>query len=125
LIPNLLVNGVPEAIKNSKAKVVYICNLMTKHGETDNFSVKSFVDEVKNYLGTMPDYVLYNNTEIEDIGLLKKYEEEKAFPVKLVGSVENTELIGMDFITSPIILRHDSNKLAKAVVKIGILNSLK
>src|SRR3989338_5820523 len=45
-IPNLLVDGIPEAIKKSWATVIYVANLMTKHGETDNMDLKDFVNEI-------------------------------------------------------------------------------
>ncbi|HLD00008.1 MAG TPA: gluconeogenesis factor YvcK family protein, partial [Patescibacteria group bacterium] len=47
LIPNLLILGIPEAIRASKAKVVYCCNLTTKHGETNGFTVDDFVSTIE------------------------------------------------------------------------------
>ena len=124
IIPNLLVKGLPEAIRNSKAKVIYVCNIMTKHGETDNFTVSDFVLEIKKYLGIYPDYVLYNNMEIEDKKLLENYAKEFAFPVKLKNKIKGINFMGFDFTGNPVLLRHDSEKLAKAIIKLGILESL-
>src|SRR3990170_4224119 len=50
VIPNLLVEGIAESINYSRAKKVYICNLMTKHGESDSFAASDFVREIRTYL---------------------------------------------------------------------------
>lgn len=51
IVPNLLSVGVKEAIHYSKAKIIYICNIMTKHGETNNFEVEDFVNVIEKYIG--------------------------------------------------------------------------
>src|SRR5579859_1676023 len=51
-IPNLLVGGVAEAIRQARGRRVYVCNVMTKRGETDNFSASEFIREIKRYLGS-------------------------------------------------------------------------
>jgi 2-phospho-L-lactate transferase/gluconeogenesis factor (CofD/UPF0052 family) len=51
VIPNLLVQGMPEALANTRATRIYVCNLMTKLGETDDFRASDFVGELLGYLG--------------------------------------------------------------------------
>jgi len=81
IVPNLLVKGIPEAIARSKAKVVYNCNLMTKTGHTDGFTVSDFVAEIERYVGKgRLDYVTYNETAPQK-DLLVRYAEEGTFPV--------------------------------------------
>ncbi|HTK04115.1 MAG TPA: gluconeogenesis factor YvcK family protein [Candidatus Eisenbacteria bacterium] len=81
IIPNLLVKGIAEAIARSNAKVVYNCNLMTKAGHTDGFSVLDFVDEIERYVGKgRLDYVTFNETAPRK-DLLVRYAEEGTFPV--------------------------------------------
>src|SRR6056297_2640265 len=77
IVPNLLVDGVPEVIKGSNADVVYICNLMTKFGETNGFKASDFIDTVKKYLQQTPDYVLINSKKPSS-ERIKKYEQEGA-----------------------------------------------
>lgn len=61
ILSNILVLGMKEAIKKSKAKKIYVCNLMTKFGQTNNFKVSDFVSEIEYYLGkNILDYVIYN-----------------------------------------------------------------
>lgn len=50
IIPNLLVNGMREALTNTKATIIYICNIMTKHGETNGFGAIEFVDVLESYI---------------------------------------------------------------------------
>lgn len=118
---NLLVNGISDAIRDSKAKKVYICNLMTKFGETNDFKVSDFIKEIESYLGkNVLDYVLFNNSKM-DVGLLKQYENENAYPVRLdkeEASKLNVGLILEDVITQPVLIRHDSKKLANEILKI-------
>ena len=65
IIPNLLVSGVADAIRKSSAETVYVCNLMTKHGETDEFEPADFVREISTYLGgECIDTVLVNSEPV-------------------------------------------------------------
>ena len=116
IIPNFLVRGVSEAVANSKARKVYICNLMTKNGETNNFKVTDFVTELEKYLGKeVIDTVIYNQGNYDE-ELLNSYELEKAYPVGM--DKENFSKFDMNFISgdltsAPVLIRHDSEKLAK------------
>ncbi len=81
IIPNLLVEGVAEAIRDSQAMTVYVCNLMTKHGETDGFAPADFVREISAYLGAVPvDVTLINNQPVPD-EVQQVYSGVKATPV--------------------------------------------
>ena len=55
-----LVDGVPDAIRSSDGEVIYICNVMTKHGETDGFRASDFVRVIHRYLGRRVDTVIVN-----------------------------------------------------------------
>lgn len=127
IIPNLLVEGIAEAINKSQAKKVYVCNVMTKHGETDNFTARNFVEQIEKYLQGKLDYVLINSKRPSE-EIIKSYEAEKSFFVEsdLVG--ENYQVISADLIDEmpevkeqekrrPLI-RHDSEKLARALMEL-------
>lgn len=59
IVPNLLTVGMQEALQQTKAKIIYVCNIMTKHGETNGFEVQDFVDVVEQYIGKdILDFVL-------------------------------------------------------------------
>jgi 2-phospho-L-lactate transferase/gluconeogenesis factor (CofD/UPF0052 family) len=65
ILPNLLIPEIREAIKESKARKIYICNLMTEPGLTTSFSVGDHVRQIVRYGGFAPDYVLVNAQRIE------------------------------------------------------------
>lgn len=121
VMPNLLVDGIPEAIRSSPAKKVYICNLMTKLGETTGFAASDFLSEITRYLGSPPDAIICNN-KIGSAELLARYAREMAFPVpidKQAIAAMGTELICDDLITEPDLIRHNPIKLAEMIVKLA------
>ena len=122
VLPNLLVEGISEAICKSKAKKTYICNLMTKHGETNDYSVQDFYNKIVEYLGDLcVDYVLYNSNSIPK-ELLEKYAEQKQYLVKFDPSIEikgEAEFIADDFVNITDIARHDSKKLARKIMELS------
>jgi hypothetical protein len=65
ILPNLLIPEVREAIKTSKARTIYVCNLMTEPGLTTGFSVADHIRQIVRYGGFAPDYVLVNAQRIE------------------------------------------------------------
>ncbi len=128
LLPNLLVEGIAAAIKKSSAKKVYIMNLMTKFGQTYNFTAQDHVKTLEKYIGKCLDSVIVNTKEYpEDV--LKKYKSMKESPVvddlgqkayyrivrKPIVSDELIEKSKADGLIRSLI-RHDSEKLAKEII---------
>lgn len=119
IIPNLLVGGIPEAIKKSKAKKVYIANLMTKYGETTNFKLSDFVEELEKYLGGgVLDYILYNSEKPDD-ARLKKYGKENSVLAENDLMNSSIKIIEADLITKKGFIRHDPDKTANAILKLN------
>lgn len=131
IIPNLVVKGAAYAIRKSKAKKIFIMNLMTKYGQTYGFKASDFVKEIEKYLGEkVLDYVLINNNWKIPQKILAKYKEEQAEPVKDDLKESYFKIIRADFL-SPFkvkkqkgdilkrsLLRHHSEKLAKEILKL-------
>jgi len=121
VIPNLLVKGIPEIIRKSKAKKVYICNLMTKLGETNNFKDLDFVKEIEKYLGgKFLDYVIFNNRK-PSTARVAKYEKGGAAFVKCNRESfkgNRLKIIKGNFLRKKGFVRHDPNKLAKTLFKL-------
>lgn len=118
VIPNLLVPGITSAIKKSKAKKVYVCNIMTKHGETTGFKASDFVHEVEKYLGKgVIDYVICNNKKPSE-HLLKDYEKEKAEFVEPDLDNKKLKVIKTNLLDDIHLARHNPDKLAKAIMSI-------
>ena len=81
LAPALLVRGVTRALAETKAKKVYVCNLVTKPTQTDGFTVADFADEIERFSGVDMDYVLYNNHRPPE-ELIKKYAHDGEYLVE-------------------------------------------
>ncbi len=122
IIPNFLVKNVKEAIKKSKAKKLYICNTMTKYGETNHFTAKDFFVTLEKYLGkNVVDYFLIN-IEKPKSNYLKQYKKEKAEMVKYnrqeLSKWKKPKVIFARVLRKGPFLRHDPDKLARTIVKL-------
>lgn len=120
VIPNLLVRGVREAIEASAARVVYVCNLMTKPNETPGYTVEDFVGTVCQYLGDARlDAALYN-TVWPRVNL----DAYKALGSEPVASdparrVREGLLVPSDMLLEGTLIRHDPQKLARAISELA------
>ena len=122
IIPNFLVDGVPEAIKNATGRKVLVCNMMTQPGETDHFSVWDHVVRASEYLGeNIIEYVIANNKVI-DAEALKPYNEDGAKQIvptredKLQLQVKGISLIENNFVdVKKGYIRHDADRIASVV----------
>lgn len=118
LIPNLLVPDIAREVRESEAEKVYICNMMTKHGETDDYKASDFVNEIHSYLGGRVDRVIINDGPfLEDV--LKMYATEKSEPVivdraRLARLVPNVA-IGHLNLENDRLARHDPERLVQAL----------
>tara|TARA_Y100000310_G_scaffold50358_1_gene46409 strand:- start:11150 stop:12130 length:981 start_codon:yes stop_codon:yes gene_type:complete len=136
IIPILLVDGVGLAIAKSKAKKVFVTNVMTHPGQTDHFTTSMHVDEVKKYGDFVFDYVLVNSGKPSD-ELLDLYKKDGALPVKIdsvgegmvivdnfVADLDRSQLLelerasGKDMVAFPHLIRHDSEKVAKILMEL-------
>jgi uncharacterized cofD-like protein len=126
LIPNLLVPKVADAICNSKAKKIYIVNLMTKFGQTFGFKASDFVSELEKYLGKCLNFVLINSKELPK-EIIELYKAENDTPVIDDLNEEGFKVIRADLLAAdPIqkaagdvlqrsLIRHDSDKISKVI----------
>ena len=133
IVPVLVVGNIREAILKSKAKIVYIANLMTKAGQTTNYKTSDHVADLERYLGKKIDTVIVNNGEIpQDILQWYLKEEEKSVDNDLgktayKGGVIEADIIDRKSFDKPkadrlvrSILRHDSDKLATILLKLFV-----
>ena len=120
VIPNLLVNGIVEAVEKSKARKIYVCNIMTQPGETTDYTVASHVNAlIKHAKGKkIVDAVLVNNSLPDNIS--EGYAKSGSIPVRL--DMENIAPIGIQVVSQKLIqenkeglVRHSSNRVARAV----------
>src|SRR5262249_14983352 len=118
LLPNLLVCDIARAVRESDAEKVYVCNLMTKHGETDGYKASDFVNAIHNYLGGRVDRVIVNGGPFQ-ADLLKTYASERSEPVaadrvNLTRVVPNV-VTGHLNLEDDTLDRHDPERLVQAI----------
>ncbi len=117
IIPNLLCREVKDEIDNSKAKIIYVCNIMTQPGETDNFKVSDHVRLLNQYLGRRKiDAVIVNNGEI-DSAIVENYEttEQKDLVEVDRSNLQsyNLDIIENDYISiENSMIRHNTLRVA-------------
>ncbi len=120
VIPNLLVREISEEIIKSKAKKIYVCNIMTQPGETDNYTVSDHLKALIQHAGSnkIVDAVLVNDYLPDN--LAGKYQEAGSYPVKL--DVPEVKKLGIKIFAKKLIqdskeglVRHSSTRVARAV----------
>jgi uncharacterized cofD-like protein len=136
VVPSFLLKGMPEALSATRAKIVYVCNLMTRPNQTAGFKVTDFASEIERYAGgPILNYVIYN-TQRPSKSLLDRYAlEGEREPVEY----DRAELAKQHYIGvgEPLIsrkavkknsndkwpgmrtlIRHDSDRLARLIMRI-------
>ena len=128
VIPNLLVNGVAKAIKESKAIKIYVNNIMTEPGQTDDYSVEDHIKAIIEHCGEgLIDYCIYDTGEVIP-EYIKMYNKEGADLVEQ--KISDTSIKKIKFIKkniSTIIdgkIRHDPYMIAESAIKL-ICNDMK
>jgi uncharacterized cofD-like protein len=120
IVSNFLVGGMTDVMRESKAKKVVVCNLMTKWGETNGFSASDMVRELLKYTGLEKfDYVICNTKEPKK-SLVEAYAKEHKFPMRFDKELVKyaTHVITGDFYSEADIARHDPEKLAKVIAEL-------
>ena len=122
IIPNLLVEGVVDAIARTKAKCVYACNLMSQEGETEGYTAADHIRALhKHSVSGLVDICIANCEDISE-EMKAKYELEGA--ERLVADEKEFEKMGVELILRPLVadegdyVRHDEDALARAIMEI-------
>ncbi|MBP2627917.1 MAG: putative protein family [Firmicutes bacterium] len=119
ILPNLLVQGVADTLRQSQAVKIYICNVMTQPGETDGYSASEHVKAILDHVGPgVIDYVVVNNHNVAE-NLQQKYANQGAYPVE--ADVKTIEAMGIKAFSADVIsetnwVRHDPLKLSRTIV---------
>lgn len=116
VVPVFLVRGVKEALSESKATTIYICNTMTKPGETDGFKVSDFIKTIESYSGKKIDTILCNNSRPSE-AVLARYALEKSYPVIIDAgeSWDGRKIISADILADGELARHNPAKIQKII----------
>ncbi|HTL71109.1 MAG TPA: gluconeogenesis factor YvcK family protein [Candidatus Eisenbacteria bacterium] len=123
VVTNLVVRDIRDAIVRTKAKKIYVCNLMTKPGETAGFDAAAHVREIVRYLGEdCLDYVLVSNSALSRESILE-YAKKNQSPVAAgrmssLRAVTRAKIVIADLGDETELVRHDSMKLREEIRKI-------
>jgi len=130
VLPNLLVPGIPQALKKTKAHIVYVMNLMTKFGQTYNYKASDHLHVLEKYVGRNIDYVVVNTGPLSPkaLRIYAKYDEAPVendlsaasyytiIRANLVSKMLYEKSSSDQLIRS--LIRHDSNKLSSILVSL-------
>jgi uncharacterized cofD-like protein len=124
IVPNLLAEGVPQALGETQATRIYICNLMTKPGETDDFKASDFVREIIRYLGGPNlDWALVNTGKMSQV-VKEAYRNEGAYPVAAdLEAVRKCApgVFGTHLGNNQVPLKHEPERVAEVIFSIASL----
>lgn len=136
IISTLLAEGMMEAIQQSPARLIYICNIMTNPGQTEDFSTWDHIEEITRYMGRKPDYAIVHSGDIPEF-VQEIYIKERSYPVKhinidhkdikiimenLLEEINQQELdklqrvSGKDIKSTPHLIRHNSKKVTDIIL---------
>jgi uncharacterized cofD-like protein len=121
IIASLIIPGIKEAIQDTKARIFYILNIMTKYGETHNFKGIDFVQRVEMVLGRQIDGIIGNSKKPDNELILKYLAENSEFvdPEQLAEGTNNLSVYSADLLDLNVgSVRHDSKKLASFIQSI-------
>ncbi len=118
VLPNLLVDEIKDAVCEASIPKVYICNVMTQPGETDNFKASDHIKALIDHTDSDVVSTCIVNTGEVPKELISKYKEEGAYPV--IADKEKIKELGVKYVGANVVstknfVRHDSRKLAKLI----------
>ena len=137
IISNLLVEGIPEAIAMSKAKKIYVCNIMSQISQTYRYKASDHVKKILEYLKSDLDFVVLNNKNPSE-EIIELYKMENAYLIE--NDVDKIESFGVSIIIEDLIddvnekkllwekknlLRHNPDKIAEVIMNIYVRNLTK
>lgn len=126
IMPNLCVPDIAKAVRETRAKRIYICNVMTQPGETDDYTVSNHIQAINRHAGErVVDFVIANNGDI-DTAVLQKYAKQGSHPVivdKKAIRQSDAILITSDLVNKENSANHDTKKLAN--VLFDLINALR
>lgn len=119
IIPNLLIKRMADAIARAHAATVYVCNMMTQPGETDDYKASDHIRAIHQHAGAgLIDYAIVNTADIPK-NLLRKYKQDGAVPVRPdFKEIERMNVIPVkkNLVFETDVVRHDTEKLAEAIM---------
>ena len=121
IIPNLLVDGIQQAIRSSKALKIYACNIMTETGETDGYTVSDHIRAFFRHTYPGLFHVCLVNSEPPPPAIVQRYRQEGSDVI--LCDHEACEALGVEIISAPVVtiengkIRHNPGHLARELIR--------
>lgn len=120
VVPNLLVGGVREAIRWSRAATAYVCNVATQHGETDDMGYQEHIDQIVKFLGDdRLNYSIVNNHAPEADAIRPEWQVTPLSHDGETSTINGVQIIAEDVVNDKNPLRHDPKKLADVLIQVA------
>ena len=121
IIPNLIINGMSEALEASRAYKIYVCNVMTQPGETDGYTASHHVKAILDHAKMKVVNTCLLNDAAVPLEAQERYKAESQYPV--IVDIDNIREMGCaveatDLLSVKDFVRHDSEKLTKGLIKL-------
>jgi len=118
VLANVVVDGMANALKKSRARKVFVVNVMNKFGETNDFNAQDFIDETEKYIGKkVIDYYMINSKRPSKKILAQYKKKESSFVEPKVSKDYKKRTLLTNLIRDNEYIRHDGDKLAKILIK--------
>ncbi|MDF9825217.1 putative cofD-like protein [Breznakia sp. PF5-3] len=115
IMPNIIIPEINQALKKSKSKKIYFCNVMSQPGETDHFTLEDHVTAIEkhSYKGIIDVVVTHNNILYSEV--LENYRKEDSYPIWIADKEHAYKLVKKDLLKfDDDLIRHDSEKVKSA-----------
>lgn len=121
ILPNLIIQGMAEAIAKSSAYKIYVCNVMTQPGETDGFKASDHLQAIIEHTNKKIINACIINNALVPLAALDRYKTENSYPV--LADSETIKEMGLQVVATDLLsvkdyVRHDSAKLTRALIKL-------
>ncbi len=116
-LANIIVEGIPEALQKTKAKLIFIPNLMSKIGQTRGFTQRSMLELVEGYIGRTFDYVLLNNGKIPTSAYKRYIKDGEHIFMDDLESSSKRIVIKEDLVANSVLKKDKGDKLVRSLVR--------
>jgi uncharacterized cofD-like protein len=120
VLPNLLVDGIIQAIRWSKGTPVYVCNVATQPGETDHFGAADHIQTIIDHLGDgVLSYAIVNSNRAAEVAIKPEWHVDAVTDERLESLEGKVTIIARDVVNDQNPLRHDPDKLSQVLLEIA------
>ncbi len=116
-LANILVDGIPQALQSTKAKLIFIPNLMTKIGQTRGLTQKSMIEIVEGHIGREFDYVLINNGRIPSEAYKRYIDDGESLFIDDLKESGQRKVIREDLVANSIIKKDKGDVLVRSLIR--------